>query len=156
MWGSFSTFQSSSCLFYILQNFLFSGLLSQFCFIFQTFGKLFFEWRRFEYQPISFLNVDYWILTDVDRAPQNFCTSSVLNFLGLSNFLIHLWKGPKRCGVRIPTFLLFPTLSLILFPPWIIPYYSVFLYQVYIQQEPFSFSGRTIVLFRGRNPQKFS
>ena len=99
MWGSFSTFQSSSCLFYILQNFLFSGLLSQFCFIFQTFGKLFFEWGRFEYQPISFLNVDYWILTDVDRAPQNCCMSSVLNFLGLPNFLILILPEKVRKDV---------------------------------------------------------
>ena len=77
----------------------FSELLSQFCFIFQTFGKLFFEWGRFEYQPISFLNVDYWILTDVDRAPQNFCTSSVLNFLGLPNFLILILPEKVRKDV---------------------------------------------------------
>ena len=103
----------------------------------------------------------FLMLTNIDRRRQS--SSELLyvicfEFLGPSK-LSHsnfAWKGPKRCGIRIPTFLLFPTLSLILFPPWIIPYYSVFLYQVYIQQEPFSFSGRTIVLFRGRIPQKFS
>ena len=129
----------------------FSGLLSQFCFIFQTFGKLFFEWGRFNQFPFLMLtNID-----NVDRAPQNCCMSSVLNFLGLPNFIILILPEKVRKMWDSDSYVL-TTLSLILFPPWIIPYYSVFLYQVYIQQEPFSFSGRTIVLFRGRIPQKFS
>ena len=68
-------------------------------FHFPNFWQIIFEWGRFEYQPISFLNVDYWILTDVDRAPQNFCTSSVLNFLGLPNFLILILPEKVRKDV---------------------------------------------------------
>ena len=73
----------------------FSELLSQFCFIFQTFGKLFFEWGRFNQFPFLMLtNID-----NVDRAPQNCCMSSVLNFLGLPNFLILILPEKVRKDV---------------------------------------------------------
>ena len=96
-WGSFSTFQSSSCPFYILQNFLFLD----YCPNFVSFSKLLANY---------FLNEDgsninqfpFLMLTNidnVDRAPQNFCMSFVLNFLGLPYFLILILPEKVRKDV---------------------------------------------------------